>query len=257
MKVVIIGAGNVATVLGRRIFLTGHIITQVISRHSAHAALLAGKLNCGYTSAFGSINPHSDLYIIAISDSALLEIHKELSLDKKLVVHTAGSVSKEVLKNISNNYGVLYPLQSLRKEIDEIPEIPLLVDANTEDNLTLIYDFAKTISGEVKMADDRERLKLHIGAIMVNNFTNHLYAVTEDYCKRENISFQLLLPLINETASRLRFFSPDEMQTGPAVRNDNETIQKHLALLSNNPSLKKVYELMTESILAYSQNRNL
>ena len=249
MKVVIIGAGNVATVLGRRIFLTGHIITQVISRHSAHAALLAGKLNCGYTSAFGSINPHSDLYIIAISDSALLEIHKELSLNKKLVVHTAGSVSKEVLKNISNNYGVLYPLQSLRKEIDAIPEIPLLVDANTEDNLTLIYDFAKTISGEVKIADDRERLKLHIGAIMVNNFTNHLYAMAETYCISEQIDFNMLKPLIRETANRIVTHSPSTVQTGPAQRKDRFTIEKHLSLLSKYPEIRDIYIKMTESIV--------
>jgi predicted short-subunit dehydrogenase-like oxidoreductase (DUF2520 family) len=249
MKVIIIGSGNVATVLGRKMLLAGHEIKQVISRNKEHAALLADELNCGYALTFDAISKDADLYIIAIFDSELIEMDKKLFLDKKLVVHTAGSFAKDVLKNVSRNYGVLYPLQSLRKEIKEIHEMPLLVDANTEDNLTLIYDFAKTISDKVEIAGDEERLKLHVGAIIVNNFANHLYALTEDYCKKENIDFKLLLPLINGTTSRLNSFSPGEVQTGPAARNDNETIQKHIALLSGYPDLKKIYEVMTESII--------
>ncbi|HLK28814.1 MAG TPA: Rossmann-like and DUF2520 domain-containing protein [Puia sp.] len=250
MKIVIIGSGNVATVLGHKISKAGHEITQIISRSEEHAANLAKQLNCGYASTFDEINKDSDVYIISISDDALMEIDKHLFLDKKLVVHTAGSVSKDVLKNVSKNYGVLYPLQSLRKENIDIPEIPLLVDANTSEDLTLIFDFAKTISDEVKMMDDEGRLKLHVGAIIVSNFSNHLYALTEDYCKKENIDFRLLLPLINQTASRLSFFAPAEMQTGPAVREDYETIKKHLDILEKYPALKKLYQLFTESIIA-------
>jgi len=250
MKIGIIGSGNVATVMGRKVSKAGHKIIQVISRNEGHAQLLAKELNCGYASSFDDLNRDGDLYMVAISDSSLLELDKHLSLEKKMIVHTAGSVSKNVLGKISKNYGVLYPLQSLRKENENIPEIPLLVDANTAENLTLIYDFAKTISNDVRHSNDEERLKLHVGAIIVNNFTNHLYALTENYCKKENVDFKLLLPLINETASRLHFFSPTELQTGPAARNDKLTIEKHLALLKDHPALKRIYELMTESILA-------
>jgi len=249
MNVVIIGSGNVATILGRKMFLAGHEIRQIVGRHEDNAAPLADELNCGYVLTLDEINKDSDLYIIAISDSSLAEIGTELFLDKQLVVHTAGSVPKSVLEKVSRNYGVLYPLQSLRKEIKTTPEMPLLVDANTEDNLTLIYDFAKTISDKVEAASDEERLKLHVGAIIVNNFANHLYALTEDYCRNENIHFQMLLPLINETASRLNSFPPKEVQTGPAERNDFQTIEKHIELLAQNPALKKIYEVMTESII--------
>lgn len=248
MKVVLIGSGNVAAVLGRKMRIEGHEIKQVISRDKEHAGLLASELKCVYASTLEAIDPDSDMYVIAVSDSSLLEIAGKLFFDRKLVVHTAGSVSKEVLKNVSRNYGVLYPLQSLRKEIKRIPEIPLLVDANSAGNLTVIYDFAKTISGNVRKAGDEERSRLHVGAIIVNNFANHLYALTENYCKHEHIDFHLLLPLINETVSRLGEFSPNEVQTGPAARNDFETIQKHLELLAGYPDLKKIYTLMSESI---------
>jgi predicted dinucleotide-binding enzyme len=248
MKVVIIGAGNVAHVLGRKMLLSGHVIEQIISRNIENACALAGELGCGYGSTFQEVIKDADFYVIAISDNALIEINKKLFLDTKLIVHTAGSISKDVLKQVSRNYGVIYPLQSLRKEIKAIPEIPLLVDANTPDNLTLIYDFAKTISNTVKKAGDEERAKLHVGAIMVNNFTNYLYGLTEQYCKKEHINFKLLLPLINETGVRLRDFSPFEVQTGPAVRNDVQTIQKHMELLASYPALKNIYKLMTQNI---------
>ncbi len=250
MKIVIIGSGNVATVLGIKMLTAGHVIMQVMSEHEEHASILAKKLKCGYASTFESIIKEGDLYVVAISDKALSEIDKYLFLDKKPVFHTAGSVSKDVLKNMTKNYGVLYPLQSLRKENENTSDIPLLVDANTEENLTLIYDFAKTISDEVQIADDEKRLKLHVAAIIVNNFTNHLYSLAEDYCKNENVDFKLLLPLINETAARLAFHSPKQMQTGPAARNDSETIRKHLEILEKYPALKEIYELFTQSILA-------
>ncbi|MBS1668459.1 MAG: DUF2520 domain-containing protein [Bacteroidetes bacterium] len=255
MKVVIIGSGNVATVLGRKIAASGHSFLQIVSNTEEHAAVLAKALDCGYTSQLEDIDQEADLYIIAISDSELFKIDKKLSLGDKMVVHTAGSVSKQVLSHISSRYGVLYPLQSLRKEISKIPEIPFLVDANSDENLKTLFDFATTISDKVVQMGDADRQKLHAGAIIVNNFTNHLFALTEAYCNKENLDFRLLVPLINETASRLNYFSPSLVQTGPAIRNDLATIQHHLNLLQANPALLKIYELMTASIRANNQHK--
>ena len=254
MKVVIIGSGNVATVLGRKIIGSGHSILQIVSGTEAHAAVLAKSLNCVYTSQLQAVDQEADLYIIAISDSELLKIDKKLSLGDKMVVHTAGSVSKQVLRHISSNHGVLYPLQSLRKEILKIPEIPFLVDANSDKNLKIVFDFATTISDKVVQMGDGDRQKLHAGAIIVNNFTNHLFALTEAYCSEEKVDFRLLVPLINETASRLNYFSPSLVQTGPAIRNDLITIQNHLDLLQSHPALLKIYELMTASIRANTKH---
>lgn len=250
MKVVIIGSGNVATVLGRRAMNAGHIIMQVMSRQEEHAAFLAEELNCSFTSAFEEINMSGDFYIIAVSDDSLLEMNGHLFLKKKLVVHTAGSVPKTVLRKVSNSYGVLYPLQSLRKENTNTYDIPLLVDANNAKNLSVVSDFANTLSGNVRRCSDDERLKLHIAAIMVNNFSNHLYALAEDYCCKERVDFKLLLPLIEETAKRLHFFSPQAMQTGPAARSDMGTINKHLEALLPYPELKAVYEIFSKSIIS-------
>jgi predicted short-subunit dehydrogenase-like oxidoreductase (DUF2520 family) len=158
------------------------------------------------------------------------------------------------LQDVSKNFGVLYPLQTLRKEIKIDYEIPMLIDANTEDTLAVVEDFAKTISDNVQTADDDTRMQLHVAATIVNNFSNHLFALTENYCDQQKIDFKLLVPLIEETAKRTEQFSPSQIQTGPAIRNDIQTIQTHLQLLENFPELKKIYELFTESI---RQNQNL
>lgn len=229
MNVAIIGKGNVATVLGKRIKLAGHTITNIYGR---------GELD--------TMDHAADLYVVAITDTALYDL--PLQLGDKVIVHTAGSVSKDVLKPISSNYGVLYPLQSLRKELDTLTDIPLLIDANNNATRQLLKTFAKTISGQVSEADDQQRMKLHVAAVIASNFTNHLYALAEDYCKKEKLDFSLLYPLINETAQRIKFFSPAQMQTGPAVRKDDVTIANHLAFLQAYPALHQLYQQLTDSI---------
>jgi predicted short-subunit dehydrogenase-like oxidoreductase (DUF2520 family) len=188
------------------------------------------------------------LYILAVTDGAIPAIVHKIHLDKKLIVHTAGSVERDVLLSCSKNCGVLYPVQSLRKEMEELPEIPFLVDGNTADNRTLIADVAKTVSSDVQVADDRQRLITHAAAVMVSNFTNHLYVIAQDFCNRENISFHILLPMIREVANRLYNYSANEVQTGPAIRNDVTTIQKHMALLQSYKVQQSVYQFLTDSI---------
>lgn len=250
MKIVIIGAGNAASVLGRRIKNAGHEVLQVFSRQVAIANVLADELRCSFTTSFYGINQSADIYIIALPDAVLATIGDNLHLGNKLAVHTAGSVSKDVLKSVTENYGVLYPLQSLRKENkDSSIEIPLLVDGNNENSMNAIESFAKSISPLVGKTNDEERLKLHVAAVIVNNFTNHLYSLAEDYCHAEKVDFKMLQPLMEETAMRLRNHSPGDMQTGPAERKDNLTIENHLKLLAGYPKLHELYLLFTKSIM--------
>ena len=254
MKVIIIGTGNVATVLGKRIQQAGHSIAGIFGRNQEHACQLAALLD---TEAFDLDRLHPsaaiDIYIMAVSDSALYELPKAFRLKDRLVVHTAGSVPMDVLKGCSSSYGVLYPLQSLRRELDALTSIPLLIDANSHDSKQTLLRFARTLSEQVSEADDLQRMKLHVAAVITSNFTNHLYALAEDYCKKEGLDFGLLHPLIIETAQRTRLFSPAQMQTGPAIRKDNITIDHHLSLLQEHPALQQLYRQLTESIKQLSQ----
>lgn len=249
MQIVIVGSGNVASVLGRSCKQNGHKVLQVLSRNANHAKALADELNCDYSDYSGDINRYAELYLVAVADTALFDLNQNFGLGNKLILHTAGSVSKDVLKNVSVNYGVLYPLQSLRKEMQYAKDIPLLIDGNTEETVTLIEDFAGTISSNVTKANDEQRLKLHVAAVVVSNFTNHLYALAEDFCKKEQVDFRLLTPLIKETAERIQHASPADVQTGPAVRDDIFTIEKHLRILANHPNLKNIYIKLTDSIM--------
>lgn len=249
MKVAIIGSGNVATVLGRLIIQKKHQVVQVMSQHIDHAKVLAEEWGANFADFNGLPDVTADIYIIAIADNALNDSLIRLSFHNKPVFHTAGSASKEVLKGVSKNYGVLYPLQSLRKEMTEIPPIPFLIDANNEETLEVLRSFANNLSNDVLIASDDERIKLHIAAVIVSNFTNHLYTIAEDFCNKEKVNFNLLKPLIMETALRIKELSPATVQTGPALRKDVVTLDKHLKILNAHPTLRTTYLRLTDSIM--------
>lgn len=249
MKVVLVGSGNVATIMGRLVTGSNHQVIQVMSRNIFHAKELAARFGAAYTDLTGTPDLEADIFIIATTDASLTDCFTAFETGNKLVVHTAGSVSKEVLQSISTNYGVLYPLQSLRKELAEIPPVPFLVDGNNDGTKAWLKEFAQTFSDNVREASDEERLKLHTAAVIVSNFTNHLYAIAEDFCGKENLDFDMLKPLIMETAHRIRHASPSEVQTGPAVRKDIHTLDKHLRTLSAYPKLRTTYMRLTDSIM--------
>lgn len=247
MDVALVGSGNVATVLGR-VISKKHRIVHVASRQLDHASSLAAEFDCE-SSGYDKISSvEADIFIVSVSDMALEEMDS-FHLHQKLIVHTAGSVSRDVLKNISLRYGVLYPLQSLRKDMKEIPDIPFLIDANTPETFSMVKAFAESFSSSVQAASDEQRLKLHTAAVIVSNFTNHLYALAEDFCSKEDVDFNMLKPLIMETAQRINNHSPSSMQTGPAIRKDIQTLDKHLRLLTPYPKLRTAYLRLTDSIM--------
>jgi predicted short-subunit dehydrogenase-like oxidoreductase (DUF2520 family) len=249
MDIVIIGSGNVAAVLGRKFKAAGHTIVQVVSRNATEASQLAYEWDTKSSNYIIMINKNADVYIVAVSDDAIADITKELRLPGKVVAHTAASVPKEALKHVTEHYGVFYPLQSLRKEITDIPEIPIFFDGSDDITIKKLESLAHSIAEEkvVQVSDDA-RLKLHVASVIVSNFTNHLYVLAEGYCKKEGLDFKQLIPLIEETALRIKDISPKQAQTGPAIRHDKETIQKHIELLKDYPQLKNIYLLLTESI---------
>lgn len=257
MNIVFLGSGNTATVLAKHMRACGHTILQVWSRTQTHAHALASEVEASVITELKDINKAADICIVAVNDAAVTEVASQLSLQRKIAVHTAGSVSMEALRGASPNYGVLYPLQSLRKEMDTIPEIPFLIDGNSNEVKVVLHDFAKTLSTSVSFAGDEERLHLHLAAVTVNNFTNHLYTLAADFCEKSGVDFSLLQPLILETAQRIRLAAPSALQTGPARRNDAATIQKHLPLLREAPELQKLYQNFSDSIASYYKNKEL
>ncbi len=249
MDIVIIGSGNVAAVLGRKFKTAGHNIVQIFSRNAAAATELAYEWDSESANYKILINKNADIYIIAVSDNAIADVIVDIRLPGKVVAHTAASVPKEILKSVTDHYGVFYPLQSLRKEMFILPDIPVFFDGSDDFTKHKLKMLAHSIAAEnVVEGNDDDRLKLHVAAVVVSNFTNHLYALAENYCRKEGLDFKQLLPLIEETANRLRTTSALQAQTGPGIRHDSETIHKHLELLKDHPSLKNMYVLLTESI---------
>jgi predicted short-subunit dehydrogenase-like oxidoreductase (DUF2520 family) len=248
MEIVIIGTGNTSAILGKKLKEAGHSILQVYGRNSTAASILAYELDSESINYQCIINQQADIYILAVSDNAIEDVLSKLNLPKKLIVHTAGSVSLNALQPFSPHYGVFYPLQSLKKGVSDSPDIPILIDANDEYTLNILETLAKSISTSVTVANDVNRLKLHLAAVFCNNFVNHIYHLIQKYCEEEGLDFRLLTPLIQETANRLKHNSPAHSQTGPAIRNDVNTLNKHLSLLNTHSHLKELYELLTHSI---------
>jgi predicted short-subunit dehydrogenase-like oxidoreductase (DUF2520 family) len=253
MDIVLIGTGNTASVLGRKLKEAGHHIVQVYGRNSMAASLLAYELATESTNYWNVVTKEADIYILAVSDIAIGEIVRELHFPGKIIVHTAASVSKFILEKTSDHYGVFYPLQSLKKEIPLLPDTPIIIDASDSSTLEQLEKLAMSITDQVVVADDDKRKKVHLAAVFCNNFVNHLYALAESYCKKEGIDFRLLLPLILETAGRVEFVSPGISQTGPAIRNDQSTMEEHLKMLESYPEMKKLYALLSQSIYLEKQ----
>ena len=250
LKLVIIGAGNVATHLAKRLKKKDFYILQLVSRSAKHTEELALELHVPYVTDIKKINRQADVYILCTPDDEIEKLSKILRLPGKLVLHTSGSVSMGVLKNISTNRGVLYPLQSFSKDVKTpFISVPLLIEANNASSLEDVKKIASSLSKHVNKVNSVNRLELHVAATMVNNFTNYIYTLSNDFLIKENNDlFHLLIPMIKESVKKLKKKKPDMLQTGPARRGDNTTINKHLKLLEKYPEQKKVYELFTSLI---------
>jgi predicted short-subunit dehydrogenase-like oxidoreductase (DUF2520 family) len=257
MKISFLGSGNVTHVLARMVHRTAHSIQQIICRRPGEVQQLASALAIPSVISFDEPVAIADIYIIALSDSALGSLHNIFSVNQGIVVHTAGAVGVDVLEKIGPETGVLYPFQSLRKELQQVPKIPFLVHSAHKETLHTLYSFAQDLSPLVEMCTDEERKKYHLSAVMSANFINHLLTLSFDYCKSEHINPGLLEPILKETIDRVKNIHPSLLQTGPAIRNDSATITMHEGLLASHPEMLGVYQLLTKSIHNYYRLRNI
>lgn len=250
MDIVILGSGNIATHLGRAFKMAGQNIAQVWSRNNNHAVELADMLAAEAISDMSDLNRSADLYIIAVNDEAIREVALELKTDDKLVVHTSGTTGLSALEGASTKIAVFYPLQTFSKiKSVDFRQIPIAIEANTPDTLLLIHAIADRLSEKVIEMNSEQRKTLHIAAVFACNFTNHLFGLSKELLDEQNLDFDLLKPLIAETINKIDLNDPVSVQTGPAIRADQATIQAHLDLLSNKPELREIYDKISQSIV--------
>lgn len=245
IKAIIIGSGNVAQHLIQAFQKSGAVeVLQVFSRQKESVSHLINSAKI--TDDWHKI-AEADLYVIAVSDSAIAEVSSNLPFENRLVVHTSGSLQMDEL-NAKNRRGVFYPLQTFTKgkEVD-FSAIPVCLESEFDDDYTILEDLAEAIKSKHYLISSDQRKSLHVAAVFVNNFTNHLYQLGKDICAEHQLPFEILKPLIAETANKVQHLSPLDAQTGPAKRHDQNTIDAHLALLTDT-SQKEIYKILTQSI---------
>lgn len=247
MNIVFIGAGNLATNLSLTLKNAGYSILQVYSRTEKSAKELAQKINCDYTVDINNLKK-ADIYFIAVRDNVINQLLNKYNFADKFIVHTAGSISIDIFKNITDNYGVFYPIQTFSKyrKVD-FKNIPICIEANNLKSLQLLQTIAADISGDVRLINSEQRKIIHLAAVIACNFVNHLYSISADILNKGNIPFDIIKPLIIETANKIIDNDPHNVQTGPAVRNDTQIIEKHLRMLDDD-NLKNIYRLISDDI---------
>lgn len=255
MRIVLIGAGNLATSLSFALMHSHHEILQIYSRTIESADTLATKLidkyggNISTTADIASVVSDADIYIISIKDSALHDVALQLKdgREDSLFVHTAGSMHIDTLE--SRRRAVLYPMQTFsRSRVVDFSDIPCFVEASSADDLELVESLARSMSNNVIRLTSEDRKWLHIAAVFCCNFANHCSALAAEVLESHNIPFTVMLPLIDETTRKLHSMSPADAQTGPAVRWDENVIGRHLDILSDDANKQEIYKLMSESI---------
>lgn len=252
-EITIIGSGNVATNLAS-VFkkkITDKI--HIHGRTERSVKQLADKLQLSYSVDIKDIPYNSELYLISVSDDAISELSKNTILkekiDNNLVVHTAGSIPMDILKNLSGNYGVFYPLQTISKsKLVDFKDVPVCLEASSGFNYDKLAKYAFMISENVRNINSEQRKFVHMAAVFANNFSNRMFSIAEDILKDKNIDFEILIPLLNETYNKVKKSRPSKVQTGPAVRNDLDVMQKHIELLENKSDLKDLYLLISQNI---------
>ncbi|MCM1331660.1 MAG: F420-dependent NADP oxidoreductase [Bacteroides sp.] len=252
LKAAIIGAGNVATHLAKKLS-ESTTITQIYSRNIDNARTLASATGTEAIDDINLLSKDADIYIISVKDDAIPEIVAQAGKSNALWVHTSGSVAMETLAPISRHYGVLYPMQTFSKEIAvDMEKVPIFIEGCDKESLDKIRLFAERISPNVSEADSDARKKLHIAAVFACNFTNYLWGFSVDILKSIGQDLSVMEPLVKATFEKALNVSPHEGQTGPARRNDLKTIQKHLDELQGDA--KDIYSLLSLNIIKKYHN---
>lgn len=245
ISVVIVGTGNVAQNLYQAFEKSNDVtITQIIGRNREHLTFV--KNNIAISTTYNEIAA-ADIYILAISDDAIKLVAESFKNVDGIVAHTSGATSLEALQS-AKRPGIFYPLQTFTKgKIISFDDIPICVEATSEEDLHLLKKLGKKLSNTVVEIDSEQRKTLHVAAVFVNNFTNYMYTIGSEICNEHKIDFKLLQPLIKETAAKLDILTPLQSQTGPAKRGDQKTLHNHLQIIKDKHQ-RELYTLLSNAI---------
>ncbi|MBP6870877.1 MAG: DUF2520 domain-containing protein [Bacteroidales bacterium] len=248
--IVVIGSGNVAYHLICAFTGIGISVSQIYSRNEKTAALLSGKFGIPYIGDPNLLNRNAGLYILAVQDSNIREAAISLNLEDHLLVHTSGFSPLGILEGTAAFTGVIWPVQTLTSGKDtDYRSIPIFTEGSCNETRIMLKNLAGRISHKVVLTDTPTRQRVHLAAVISSNLVNHLYSVSASILESVNLPFDILRPLIHETAIKATAALPSDAQTGPAARHDMEVIRQHLEMLRDNPLQRDIYQLITNSIL--------
>ena len=250
--VVLIGAGNVATRLGIQFKSIGLDVICVYSRTVSNAINLSETLETNYVSDIQSIPRQADLYLLAIKDASIVDFVNQFTPKSGIIVHTSGSISMNVFQKLNRNYGVFYPLQTFSKDVYvNLADTPFLIEGDSTNTVNLLIDLAKKISYNIFEVDSEKRKKIHLSAVWINNFTNFMLIQAESLMKNQQLPFSIFEPLAKETIRKAFEYGAMENQTGPAKRNDVETINNHIDILNHQgkSNMADLYKILSEYII--------
>lgn len=257
MDIVMVGAGRVATSLALALHSAGHTVRQVYSRTEISARILADKVGAAFTTSLDDLMSKADIYIIALTDTALAQLAQQITKGREecLFVHTAGSMSIDTLT--CPRRGVFYPMQTFSMErVVDFAHVPCFVEATSETDSSLLRTLASSISDSVFNLSSADRQYLHLAAVFCCNFSNHCYTIAERMLAEHGVPFSVMLPLIDETASKAHTLSPAVGQTGPAARGDQGVMQRQEQLLAANPVWQQLYRLMSQDIQRFKSDES-
>ena len=256
MRIVLVGAGGLATNLGLALHEAGHNVLAVFSRTMEHARMLAERIGSQPTDDICALPNEADLFIVSVKDAVLTDVVQQLvqGREEQFFAHTAGSMPLELFQGPAHHYGVFYPMQSFTKErCVDFSEIPVFLEASDVQTLTLLKTLSATLTPHIYELSTDERRYLHLAAVFACNFANHCYALSAEILQQHGLPFNVMLPLIDETARKVHYLSPLEAQTGPAIRYDLNVINKQQQLLDD-PAMKELYERLSKSIYQHAKS---
>ena len=255
MKIAIIGTGNVATFLIEKVRNTDWTIIQIIGKDAIKNNNFLLPENLKYSNQIEDLDKNVDVVLVCVTDNVVLSVINKISIENRLIIYFSGSLPLHIFQNRSNTIACIWPIFSIQKNnIPTAADLPLIIsylESIPIIHQKLFMEIVAAISNNYNILNDHQKEVLHLCATITNNFSNHLFTIAKDILDKENIEFKSLLPLILNTTEKLRNSEPNKNQTGAAIRGDSTTMQKHEALLLDNPQNVELYKLMSKLIMEY------